>query len=131
MDKTRSTASVSAALVTILLGGCSTIPPTQMSVAQLCATYGMLSRGNPRADALPLIETELDRRNLRLTTDERDLVIRERIRVGVSQCVMYAAWGFPVRENRTVTGGGESIQHVYSGRNYAYTRNGVVTALQN
>lgn len=71
---------------------------------------------------------EVRRRKL-LTDLEWRLVAERTIQVGMSRCAMYLSWGRPFRENRTVVGQAEHIQHVYS-RHLVYTYNDKVTAWQ-
>lgn len=77
---------------------------------------------------------EMQRRNL-LTANELDLVKNKQIQRGMSLCAMYASWGVPYKENRSVGRWGTHIQHVYgshhSSRAYVYTENGIVTSWQN
>jgi len=59
--------------------------------------------------------------------------IRERrLRIGMSECAMFAALGKPEAANSTHTAGGRSTQFVYRGKGlYVYTDDGVVRAWQN
>jgi len=54
------------------------------------------------------------------------------VSIGSPVCMLYAAWGKPTKENRTVRRNGVHIQHIYR-RNkdtYFYSDNGVITSLQ-
>lgn len=77
---------------------------------------------------------EVQRRGL-LTPAEWTLVQERKIAAGMSLCALYAGWGAPTRENRTVVPGRVHIQHVYPARysynaQYVYTVNGRVTSYQ-
>lgn len=123
----------------LALVACATVSPERiasMKADELCASYSTL-RSDPGLAAQ--VRKEIERRGLIAAADWSS-IDRGSIRVGMPVCALYASWGSPSRENRTITGGGVSIQHVYSGysgryvstrSNYAYTRNGVITAIQN
>lgn len=67
-----------------------------------------------------------------MTGDEVELAIAGKIRIGMSRAGMYAAWGQPTDENRTVTAYGVDIQHVYRQfDSYVYTDDGVITSWSN
>lgn len=126
---------ISAAAVVVTLAGCvgplTKETASGFPTAALCQRYGVGLR-NGGVD--PLVSGELARRGIRLDYDQ-DKQIRERqIGVGAPLCQMYAAWGFPARENRTTTAAAVHIQHVYEittrHRAYVYTENGVITAWQ-
>jgi hypothetical protein len=99
---------------------------------EICASLGQVLRqekivnlGNDAA-LYKQIRTEATSRKLTINTA---LTAQQQIRIGVSRCQVYASWGLPTTENRTVTAVTEHIQHVY-GSTYVYTKNGRVTALQ-
>lgn len=93
------------------------------STPKLCSH--VRANGAPAAMALD----EIKRRNS-LTAAELRLVRAHSIQVGISQTALTCSWGDPEHQNRTVTAAGESIQWIYSEKNYVYTVNGVVTAYQ-
>lgn len=122
-----------------LIAGCAGVTPSPEDIArsgdgQLCASYDRM-RGNPQGASM--VRAEIERRGLIKDPDYWDAISRKGVRVGMPVCVLYAAWGSPDTENRTTTAGGVSIQHVYRGgaysskASYAYTRNGIVTSIQN
>lgn len=100
---------------------------------EFCHAYGEINRGRDlpndmsAADAKDVIKKEAARRKISFNDK---LVLNEKIKVGISQCHMYASWGTPDDENRSVGSWGVHIQHVY-GRSYVYTENGRVTSYQN
>lgn len=106
-----------------------------IDVPSLCKATGAMIRGtawlneapNLREGALPALRAELRRRSVSFN-DER--VRQQSIRVGDSECHLYAAWGLPASSNRTATSSRLSVQHVYGTGNYVYTENGRVTAWQ-
>ena len=122
------------AAVGIALAGCVTIDPAtveKMSSQDLCVVYGANLRVPDNGERVAILRQELHRRDLLLTSDGHGRMASEQVRVGDSECAMYAAWGRPVRQNRTTTASGTRVQHVYEGRNYVYTTNGRVTGIQN
>lgn len=110
-------------ILAALLHGCATTqPPQQMGESDLCSQFGV----RPKSEEL---RAEIVRRNL---IAERDwpMVNMRLAYVGMPLCAMYAAKGIPARENRSITSGGILVQHVFYGREYVYSRNGVVVAVQ-
>jgi|GEM_PF-2347243 hypothetical protein len=99
-----------------------------------CVKYGEVLRGNSpvdfgKAQGLPsFFDKEARKRKIRLN---RKLVESEKIRIGMTECELYAAWGSPLKINRTIGNWGTHVQYIY-GRNgpYVYTENGVVSAFQ-
>lgn len=71
---------------------------------------------------------EVRRRKL-LTPNEWELVEQGKIAAGMSLCGLYASWGDPLRQNKTVLAGAVHIQHIYM-RHYVYTAGDTVTAWQ-
>lgn len=129
-----------------LLAGCA-VTPERISVWPndvLCANYGAALRQQLRHSgdlaAPSSMKAELDRRGLFRPQDDLSLATRESVRVGMSECLLYASWGAPTRRNRTASMAGVRIQHVYGsyyhGRyvssrpSYVYTENGIVTGWQ-
>lgn len=123
------------ALLTGLLAGCAT---TQDIASQpdmeVCRSYGVFRTGILLATA-PAYRDEMIRRQL-LSDEEWMLVERKELRIGMSQCAMYASWGRPDRENRSVGSYGVHIQHIfntgyrYIRPTYIYTQNGKVRSWQ-
>ena len=100
----------------------------------LCAQHGATHRVPAFSGGAKAYREELVRRNL-LSEKEWRAIDQRGIFIGMSLCAMYAEFGRPYRENRTVTANGERIQHVYreigaSHAAYIYTTNGTVTAWQ-
>lgn len=105
-----------------------------LDIPSLCLGVGNLLRGEPlyeapalRDEAVAYVTSELRRRGIRLDAAR---VRAEKIRIGDSECHLFAAWGLPNNSNRTVTRSGVSTQHVYGRGNYVYTDNGRITAWQ-
>lgn len=70
-------------------------------------------------------------RQLNVFTDaEWPLIDAQMVMIGSRVEVLYAAWGRPQRENETISSAGRRVQHVYGLRQYAYSENGIVTAIQ-
>lgn len=116
--------------------GCATTPEqiSNRDDLDVCKSYGVYRTGI-LVGLAPAYKDEIDRRGL-LTDEEKQLVADKSIKLGMSLCAMYASWGSPSYENRTVLKGSVNIQHVYNAglryirKNYVYTRNGKVTAWQ-
>lgn len=123
-------------LPAILIYGCATTPEqlSRRSDLDICQSYGVF-RGGIFSAAAPAYYDEMTRRNL-LKDNEIDLVQNKQIRNGMSLCGLYASWGRPDKENRTVFRGGTRIQHVFNAGyryikpTYVYTDNGVISAWQ-
>lgn len=127
-------------MAVLLVSGCAT-PHTPQQIAamdtrQLCSSFYNVRTDEAKAS---YFRSEMQSRGL-VKPEDWSAIDKGSIRVGMSVCALYASWGPPDRENRTTTAAGVSIQHVYSGysgryirtkSNYAYTRNGVITAIQN
>lgn len=103
-----------------------------MSKDKICVAYGSALRegkvdGIGSLPEMPkLMKKELARRKLKL---DDSLVRKSALRIGISECQLYASWGLPEDQNRTVGGWGVHIQRVY-GSGYVYTENGKVTSWQ-
>lgn len=99
----------------------------------LCAMFGDIARGHYvhedfHTESLPaLVSAELKRRRLK---PDRQKAISQRLRIGDSDCTMFAVLWRPTTVNRTVNGSGEHIQYVFQSGVYVYVTNGVVTAWQ-
>lgn len=102
---------------------------------ELCLNHGTYAQSAMFAGAAENYRREIEHRKL-MTPEEWDLASRKTIRIGMSRCAMYASWGKPDRENRSVGSFGEHIQHVYNSGyryirpKYVYTRNGKVSSWQ-
>jgi len=105
----------------------------------VCERFGRYS--NTRAyQGGPLLESyfqETQKRQL-LTTQEYTWIRDRKIGMGMSECALFASWGWPTSANRTVTRYGTRVQYVYrstgyytSTAAYVYTENGKVTSWQN
>lgn len=131
--------SLAIAMLLTVLWGCGAMPTQPDQVGTLgdgavCIRYGNAIRAKDDAQ-IAMFRTEANRRKLLIAADDPDTIAKENLRIGMSQCAMYASWGAATRENSTVTAAGVSIQHVFGSyrytRNlYAYTRNGIVTSIQ-
>lgn len=104
----------------------------KMDVTTFCVIYGRSLRGEEMNQYLAfngsqsIISAEAKRRKMKVSID---LVKKEKIRIGMNLCGLYASWGRPQEENRTVGNWGVHIQHIYEG-GYVYTENGVVASWQ-
>lgn len=124
-----------AALIT--LNGCA-LSPEYLAASNdrdVCERYGAFSR-NPMFNELTgQYKAEMERRSL-LSEHEKQLVFKKQIQRGMGLCALYASWGKPDRENRSVGSWGVHIQHVYNAGlryirpTYVYTENGRVTSWQ-
>lgn len=106
----------------------------KMDNGDFCMTYGRFLRGDriDKVGALeniaPYVNKEVARRKLSFN---KTLIREERIRIGMSECELYAAWGFPKSNNRSAGSWGIHIQHLYGDWGpYVYTENGRVTSWQ-
>lgn len=125
------------AAITVTLGGCALSPEymTSSSDRDVCERYGVFSRNPMFSELTAQYKAEMDHRNL-LSQSDKDLVAKKQIQRGMSLCAMYASWGAPDHENRSVGSWGTHIQHVYNSGlryvrpTYVYTENGVVTSWQ-
>ena len=105
-----------------------------MTKDDFCRTFGVAIRENsiPPIGTYPefpgLVKTEAVRRGLRL---DIKLVSERKIKLGLSECHLYASWGYPEDQNRSVGRWGIHIQHLYRALNTrAYTDNGNITSWQ-
>lgn len=128
--------SVFALIIPIVVAGCVSTPERMASTPDLdvCMSYGIYRTGILAGSSGQYYE-EMTRREL-LTGNDVSLVQNKQIQRGMSQCALYASWGKPDKENRTVFAGGIHIQHIYNTgyrnikRSYVYTENGRVTSWQ-
>lgn len=104
-----------------------------LDLSDFCVQYGLTQRGNaPDAyslvRSLPLLfDAEAKRRGASI---DKNLVKSGRIRIGINQCTLYASWGYPDSQNRTVGSWGVHVQNAYGIGTYVYTENGRVTSWQ-
>lgn len=79
-------------------------------------------------DQASLFKNEAARRKV---TFMSKLIREEKVLIGMTECDLYASWGYPQSENRSVGSWGVHIQHVYGDFGpYVYTENGRVTSFQ-
>lgn len=104
------------------------------SKEEFCVLYGTVVRLgfldtsgylSPGMD-VKLMKTEARRR--KLTFNDKQIQ-NEEVKIGMTECQLYATWGLPDEQNRTVGRWGIHIQHIY-GSKYIYTENGRVTSWQ-
>lgn len=126
-----------AGSLALALSGCA-INPQQLAARsdnEVCESYGVYSHGIGWGEVANQYRAEIERRNL-ITPEEWALAAKKQLRIGMSQCAMYASWGKPDRENRSVYSGGITIQHVFNSGyryirpTYVYTHNGRVRSWQ-
>lgn len=58
------------------------------------------------------------------------LIIKKKVKIGMSDEMCLESWGKPNSKNRTILDGKETEQWIYS-NSYLYFDNGVLTAIQN
>jgi hypothetical protein len=104
----------------------------ELPTLEFCAAYGSAVRGEGfegvffGPDGASAAKAEARRRKLRFD----DATVRsQKFRIGSPACDLFASLGLPMKRNRTVSAGRESIQHVYASVT-VYTVNGVVTSWQ-
>lgn len=110
-----------------------------MTKDEFCVAYGeRLREWSPyyipstwirgtKANLLKKLKNEAARRKQKF---DDSLVRNEKVKMGISECQLYATLGLPEDQNRTVGRWGVHIQHIYGGGNYVYTENGRVTSWQ-
>lgn len=100
-----------------------------MTKDEFCSAYGEAKRKYffSIQPELKLVKKEAVRRKLKF---DDSLVDQGRIKMGISECQLYASFGLPEDQNRTVGRWGVHIQHIYGGGTYVYTENGRVTSWQ-
>lgn len=104
-----------------------------MSKDEFCASYGKGMREGYVAgigslpDIMKLLKKELTRRKIKL---DDSMARKGHIKLGISECQLYASWGEPEDQNQTVGSWGVHTQHVYGLGSYVYTENGRVTSWQ-
>lgn len=122
---------VSAFVITFILIGCATAPTVEqlnrMSDDQVMRTLVYHKNVNVLREAFS--------RNL-ITSDEFNLIVDRKIRVGMSEKALIASWGYPSKVNRSVDRYGVHKQYVYgsyskySSPTYVYVENDEVTGWQ-
>lgn len=126
-----------AVMTVSVLSGCA-ISPQQMSSksdTDICQSYGVFRSGIGWGAMAQSYKEEILRRKL-LSDEDMALVEQKKLRLGMSKCAMYASWGRPDRENRTVHANGVHIQHIFNAGykyirpTYVYTDGDTVTAWQ-
>lgn len=109
-----------------------------LTADEFCVSYGEVFRGEvPRyLHAEGYVDGELvsilkkQAKSRRLNFDD-EIISRRTVRKGMTKCMLYASYGHPIVENRTVGSWGTHIQHVYGRYNeFIYTENGRVTGWQ-
>ena len=109
----------------------------QMTSTDFCDAYGKNIRysGSKKQESPENIDSilkkELQRRKINL---DQSLIISRSIRIGSSECQVYASFGPPDRINRSVGGYGEHKQFIFpqgtANPIYVYIKNGHVTSFQ-
>lgn len=116
--------------IALFLAGCAVASKQDVQGASdttVCKKIGFFNKPIYTEQLRPWWD-EARRREL-FTQKEIDSLQPRKIYIGMRKCAMYAAWGEPERENRSVGSWGVRIQHVY-GRQYVYTSDGVITSFQ-
>jgi len=108
-----------------------------LSNVEMCALYGSAIRNESRElnpldfdGSFQFVLNEAARRKL---TVNSDLAKNPKLKIGMSVCDLFTAYGWPEKNNRTVSASGVSIQHIYNSQRikaYVYTDNGVVKSWQ-
>lgn len=101
---------------------------------EFCSAYGDAVREDVRYpfSSVPsyrqLFEAEAARRKI---TISRTVIKAETMHIGMDQCTLYASWGTPHRQNRSVGPWGIHLQLIYGDHGpYVYLKNGIVTSFQ-
>ena len=131
------TTSIIVSISSFFLTACAISPEriAKQSDLEVCRSYGIYRSGIGFGSMAETYRSEIIQRKL-LTDDELAAADKREIRIGDKKCAMYAAWGRPDRENRTVRQGGTFTQHVYNAGyryirpTYIYTDDTKVTAFQ-
>lgn len=105
----------------------------EMYTFEFCMEYGNHIRQESEkydreAKVISAFNKEIKRRKLTLNNT---LIKKQSIKLGVSECQLYASWGMPNDQNESVGSWGVHVQHIYkSNDTYVYTENGKVTSWQ-
>ena len=123
----------------LLASACALPDPRSVSDESLCVRYGNNIRANdPQRTAA--IAAEMERRRLVVADQDTANIRSELVRVGMTTCAMFAAWGHSTADYRTTTSRGVRTQHVWRGfsgqyvrtrSHLVYSENGIVIAVQN
>ena len=106
----------------------------ELSKNNFCIALGQSLRGEwiygvgDFAYVAPLVKAEAARR--KLSINNKSLITGKKIKTGMSECELYASWGLPDSQHRSVGSWGVHTQNIYVGGNYVYTENGRVTSWQ-
>ena len=98
----------------------------------LCVNYGETLRDEKKSyftsaqGDLTLMRKELKHRKLKI---EDSITKQQKIKLGMTVCGLYAAFGEPEDENESVGSWGVHVQHVF-GDTLVYSENGKVTSWQ-
>lgn len=101
---------------------------------EFCEVYGhALRKGEVIGlgsfpDIMKYVKKEAKRRGLRF---DDSLVRKGHIKIGISECQLFASWGITGDQNESVGRWGVHAQYVYGGGTYVYMENGKVTSWQN
>lgn len=124
-------------LASLSVTGCAVAPERMANKSDLevCRSFGIYRASGLWATSANSYHEEIKRRNL-LSDDDWQMIGPKKIKVGMSRCAMYVAFGAPDRENATTSAYGRRVQHVYNAgyrfikAYYIYTENDKVTAWQ-
>lgn len=105
-----------------------------LSLSEFCEFYGYMVRGEDipdfgsANDMKKIMTNEANRRGVKVNTK---LVKEQLLKLGISTCELYASWGLPNNENKSVGSFGVHIQHIYTRSGvYVYSENGRVSSWQ-
>lgn len=110
-----------------------------LSTIDFCNYYGRIARNDSleRTELQSIMESnklnsfldqEARKRGIKLN---KALILSQTIKIGTNECQVIAAWGMPIRKNRSVGSWGENKQLVYDiGGPYVYLKNGFVSSFQ-
>lgn len=123
--------------VCFLFFGCAATQKnlTLESNDEVCKSYGIYAKSPFFSSLASTYRDEINARKL-IPDSEWELARANKITIGMSTCALYASWGKPDKENRSVSSGSVHTQHIfnrgykYIKPTYVYTRNGTVTSWQ-
>jgi hypothetical protein len=105
----------------------------KLNMPDFCRAYGQGLRNQEvpevgQVDMLSeLVVKEAARRGVRFN---KEMVLKQRIQIGITECELFASFGEPKEQNRTVSSSSVRVQNVYGSRWYVYTVNGRVSGWQ-